>query len=197
MSGDTTPPVPPADPNQPVGSTPAGVPVPPTPVGIPAAPQGPERVLRGFLLSLIAIPAGILVFTLIWNLGFISAIVGFGVAFVAFFLYRLGSGGRISIPGALIITAVTVVALVVAYFFATIISPFANHIAATQGYSYWLLIIDPTFWSYAIGDRMRILPNDFWLNGGLTLLFGIVGCFAVLRNVFQQAGQAPAAPPAA
>lgn len=195
MSGDTTPPVPPADPT-PGGSNPAAVPGPPTPAEIPAAPQGPERVLRGFLLSLLVLPAGVLLFTLIWNIGFVSALVGFAVAFGAFFLYRFGSGGRISIRGAILITVVTLVTLLVAYPFATIISPFANHLAVTQGYVYWGLIVDPTFWSYAIAERSTSLPSNFALYFILTLVFGGLGCFSLLRNAFKQAAepQAPAGP---
>lgn len=178
---DATPPVPSAD------GEPEQLSLPTEPV----APQGPERVVRGLLVSLIVIPLGIAVFTLVWNLGFISALVGFAVAFGAFFLYKVGSGGRISLRGALVITLVTLVTLLLAYPFASIVSPFANHLAATQGYAWFGLVIDPTFWVYAINDRMPFLGGDFLLNGGLTLLFGGIGCFSLLRGVFQSAVPGP------
>ena len=66
----------------------------------PGAPDaGPERVLRGILFSLLIIPAGVLAWAIIWQLGFMSAIVAFGVAVGGAWLYRFGSGGRMGVVG--------------------------------------------------------------------------------------------------
>ena len=40
----------------------------------PRTPE--ENVVRGTLFALLAIPAGVIVFVFIWNLGFIASIVG-------------------------------------------------------------------------------------------------------------------------
>jgi len=156
----------------------------------------PENVLRGFLLALLALPAGVLVFTLIWNLGFIASIVGFGVAFVAFFLYRLGSGGRISMKGAAIITAITLGTLIISFIFANV-SDIATVYAQTFGISWFQVMLSADFLSLALG--LLFAPENIGSLAGsaaLTLLFGALGCFAVLRGAFKEA-RAASAPPTA
>lgn len=172
-------PVPPAvgaDPGQPAAADPL-VPVVPA---VAAEPLPPENVLRGSLLSLLAIPAGIIVFVLIWNLGFVSAIVGFGVALAASFLYRFGSGGRVSIRGAVTVTVVTVGTLVLAFLIAM-----AADISRISGDS----LLESLFGPYLVP---AIAANG--LNALLTIGFGVLGCFTVLRNAFQQARAGAALP---
>ncbi|HLU28530.1 MAG TPA: hypothetical protein VKZ65_08835, partial [Glycomyces sp.] len=60
-----------------------------------AEPQ-PVNEVRGVLFALAIIPVGIILWGIVWSLGFISAIVGFAVAIGAMFLYKLGTGGRIT-----------------------------------------------------------------------------------------------------
>ena len=160
----------------------------------PSAVLPPENVLRGSLLALLALPAGVIVFTLIWNLGFISAIIGFGVAFLAFFLYRLGSGGRISMKGAAIITAITLGTLIVSFIFANV-SDIATVYAQTFGISWIEVMLAPDFAPIAFS----VLTSPEGLaaiagNAALTLLFGALGCFTVLRGAFKEA-RAASAPP--
>lgn len=154
----------------------------------PAAPPLPaENVLRGFLLSLLVVPAGVLVFVLIWNLGFIASIVGFGVAFGASFLYRFGSGGRVSKRGAILVTAVTVVTLVLSFLAAVVVTR-ATEIARVNQVGVPEVLTSPEFG--------RILAENFASPGflgslagdaAMTLLFGAIGCFAVLRQAFRAA----------
>ena len=152
----------------------------PAPPPAAVAPLPPENVVRGVLLSLLAIPAGIIVFVFIWNLGFVSAIVGFAVAFAASFLYRFGSGGRVSVPGAVAVTLVTVGTLVLAFLIAI-----AAEVSRISGDSLLEALFGP-FLLPAVGAN--------GLNALLTIGFGILGCFSVLRSAFQQA-RADAAPP--
>ncbi len=90
------------------------------PVAQPAPPVvlPPENVTRGLLFALIALPLGVILFVIIWNLGYVASIVGFAIAFAAFFLYKKGSGGRISIRGALLVGGVTLVTLAIAFIIA-------------------------------------------------------------------------------
>lgn len=153
---------------------------PVAPVLPPVLP--PENFLRGTLLALLAIPAGIIVFVLIWNLGFVSAIVGFAVAFAASFLYRFGSGGRVSIRGAVVVTAITVGTLVLAFLIAI-----ASDISQIRHES----LLESLFGPYLLP---AVGVNG--LNALLTIVFGVLGCFAVLRSAFQQARTPDALPPA-
>jgi hypothetical protein len=202
MSGDISandpsvnnvPAVPPAAAEVPA---PAAVPADPA-LSLPPEPARvlpPENVVRGLLLALIALPAGVLVFTLIWNLGFISAIVGFGVAFAAFFLYRLGSGGRVSLQGALVVTLVTVGTLIAAFIFANV-SDIATVYAQESGLSWFEVLSSPGFLPLAF--ELIFSPEGLAAIGGnaaITLLFGVLGCFTVLRGAFKEA-RAAAAPP--
>ena len=119
------PSVTPPAPGTPANAAPA---VPPAPGAAPGALAGaqaaqpvalpPENVTRGLLFSLIALPLGVILFVIIWNLGYVASIVGFAIAFAAFFLYKKGSGGRISVRGALLVGAVTLVTLAIAFIIA-------------------------------------------------------------------------------
>jgi hypothetical protein len=75
----------------------------------------PENKSRGTVLALIAAPAGIIVWNIVWAIGFISGWVALGVALLALFLYRKGSGGRVSIDGAIRLSILTVATLIVAF----------------------------------------------------------------------------------
>jgi hypothetical protein len=156
-----------------------GEPVPPA--AAPVAPVlPPENFVRGTLLALLAIPAGIIVFVLVWNLGFVSAIVGFAVAFAASFLYRFGSGGRVSIRGAIVVTAITVGTLVLAFLIAI-----ASDISQIRHES----LLESLFGPYLLP---AVGANG--LSFVLAIVFGLLGCFSVLRAAFQQA-RAETAPP--
>jgi hypothetical protein len=119
------------------------------------------------------------------SVGFISALVGFGVAFGAYFLYRLGSGGRVSMPGAIVVTVVTVVTLVLAFLIA---------IAADVAHITHVSIPEALF-----GPHLASAIGANALNALITVGFGVLGCFTVLRNAFREARAAttPSAPPVA
>ena len=208
MSGDTSasdpsvnnvPAVPPAPAELPDSAATPGSAAPVADPGLSLPPEPapllpPENLVRGLLLSLIALPAGVLVFTLIWNLGFISAIVGFGVAFAAFFLYRHGSGGRVSLRGALVVTLVTVGTLIAAFIFANI-SDIATVYSQESGLSWFEVLASPGFLSLAL--EIIFSPEGLAAIGGdaaITLLFGVLGCFTVLRGAFKEARAAAARP---
>lgn len=124
--------------------------------------------MRGFLFSLIAVPLGIILFVIIWNLGYVASIVGFAIAFGAFFLYKKGSGGRISIPGALIVSGVSLGTLAIAFIVAE------TGDLASVGVSWADAAQIPGFAGALLADV------------GLTALFGLIGCAAVLVTAFRE-----------
>lgn len=158
----------------------------------PDQPPAPiEDVNRGTVLALLTIPAGIIVWTLVWSIGVIASIITFGVAVLATFLYRLGSGGVIGRAGAIritVITLVTVVLSIIAGLIADValgISRLAK-ISPIEALSY--RDFGEIFNSYiSSGD------GGLYLSLGIAVLFGVLGCFSVLRNAFR-ATAAPAAP---
>jgi len=174
------------------------------PVAPAAPPLPPENLVRGLLLSLLTIPVGIIVFSVIYNLGFIASIVALGVAFAAFFLYRLGSGGRVSMRGAVVIALVTIVTLVLAFIVAqyTVI---AVALGGVWGVSWVEVLTSPEFPGIA-GEILAdpTVSGEIAGDAAFTFIFGLLGCGAILFNVFRAARAeqkaatvAPEAPPAA
>lgn len=194
--GSVVPPPPVAGPTS-VPPSPAVTPPPPAPDNVaPTLPLPPENVVRGLLLALLAIPAGIFVYMLIWNLGFIASIVGLGVAFAAFFLYRLGSGGRVSVVGAVIISAITIVTLLLAWIFGEVWD-YTAYIMSQTGMSAGDVLGTPGFAQYAIEDLSAPgVIGPVLGDGALTLGLGLLGCVGVIVNVFRTAkAQAAPVPP--
>ena len=162
-----------------------------TPPAAPALP--PENVQRGTVLSLAIIPAGIIIWAIIWSFGFIASIVAFGVAIGAVFLYRLGSGGRIGRQGAVSVTLITIVTLLLAFFSGIVVDGLIGFSEAT-GAPWIALITDPVFWEqlFAILGEDGVLAS-YAPNFGLALLFGALGCFSVLRGAFRESAATPPA----
>jgi hypothetical protein len=155
----------------------------------PAAPENTaevqENVLRGTLLALITIPVGVIVFTIIYTLGYIAAIVAFGIAAAAYFLYRLGAG-KISVRGAVIVSAITLVTLLLAFVVAVVWDT-AVALSEFTGLSAFELLGQPEFWQIissglADPELQGVLLQDF----GLSLLFGVLGAGALLFSAFKE-----------
>jgi len=173
----------------------------------PAENRPAENVARGTLFALAAVPAGVIVWVVLWNFGFIASIVGFGVAYAAMFLYRFGSGGVLSRTGAVRVALVTIGTLLIA-FFGGVVSDVLGVWTAETGEGVLAGLVSPDFWAafqqiIALdGVAASYLP-DF----GLALLFGALGCFGLLRRAFRStasttpvapfATTTPVAPPAA
>jgi hypothetical protein len=163
---------------------PAATPVPaPAPPAAPAV-LPPENRTRGTLLALLIIPAGIIVWTVIWSIGYVSGVVGIGVALGALWLYRRGSGGRISLNGAVRVSLIILVTLLLAF----AVGIFAG---------------DPTLFSRAMrtGRVVQAFVQEVGLyeTGGLVInvllliAFAALGVFTVFRTAVTQAKQQPAA----
>ena len=164
------------------------------PYEIPAEPARPvlppENVGRGLLFSLAVIPVGIVIWTLISMTGFITSLVAFAVSAGAVWLYRKGSGGRVSFKGVIVIAAITLVTLVLA-----LLAGFAWNEAAglAEGsdVSTLELLSTPFFWA-VFGEYLPEILGLNILNILLALVFGVLGAFSVLRAVFKEAAAAPA-----
>ncbi|CAN5283072.1 hypothetical protein BH11ACT3_BH11ACT3_18580 [soil metagenome] len=131
-----------------------------------------ENVPRGTIFALAIIPAGIIVWVILWRVGFIASIVSFGVALGAMWLYRFGSGGRVSRTGAIRVTIIVI---------ATILLAFVAGIVSDNPRGYGIAFQNGTFASLVL----RAIGFNF-VSFLLALLFGALGCFGVLRQAFQQ-----------
>jgi hypothetical protein len=148
-----------------------------------------ENVQRGVIFALIALPAGVVAWDILWGFNFIASIVAFGVAYLAVRLYRFGSGGRITRTGAIAVAVITIGTLIVAF-----ISGFAIDVAPLYsqqlGTSIPEALVAPRFWSIVFGSMAspQVLPTLL-----LAALFGALGCFGTLRAAFLQTRVATAA----
>src|SRR3982750_2359813 len=101
-----------------------------------AVPKPVENVGRGTLFALLAVPAGVAVWLILWKFGFIASIVGFGVVWAAVQLYVRGSGGVISRVGAVAILGIVVVTLLLS-FLSGMVYDAASQIGDLSGLSTW------------------------------------------------------------
>jgi hypothetical protein len=154
-----------------------------------------ENVSRGTLFALIALPLGVIAWLILWSIGFIASIVGFGVAWVAVKFYQIGSGGPISRRGAIRITVITIGTLLVAIV-AGLVSDTIPTFAAINKVSYVEALVMPSFWQFfqSILSQPGVLP-EVLPSILIGLALGALGCFSILRNALR-ATAAPAAPTA-
>jgi len=158
----------------------ASAPVPPVnPASLP-----PENVPRGTLLALLIIPAGIIVWVILWQFGLIASLVAFGIAIGALWLYRFGSGGRVSRGGAVRVTIITIAALLLA-FLAGLVADVLPMYANQRNLDFVSALTSNDFWQFfgnAVGNNF----GDVAVQLVIALIFGALGCFSVLRTAFVQ-----------
>lgn len=146
----------------------------------PAPARPAEDVLRGTIFALAALPVGVILWMVIWSLGFLASIVSFAAAFLAAKLYVAGarSLGR---RGAWVVAGVTA---------STILVSFGGGVwldaVAYLGGEPWTMVMDP--------EPFALIEYNFYNNpdfmGGylkdflMALLFGGLGCFFTLRQLF-------------
>ena len=152
----------------------------------------PENIARGTVFALIALPLGVLAWLLIWSFGFVASIVAFAVAVAAAFFYRVGSGGRIGKLGGWLVTIVTVVTLAVAWF-AGLALDVVRFISDNSGVS-WINAFTGPYFSEFYALVLEDSEGDLVGSALLTILFGALGAFSVLRSVFRQAKADAAVP---
>jgi len=157
----------------------------PSPSSLPS-----ENFQRGVIFALVAVPAGVIAWDIIWSVGFIASIVGFGVAWFAVRLYRFGSGGRISRNGAIAVTVITVVTLLLAFISGYVIDMVVQFTQATGG-SIPEGLVDSRVWSFAF---QNMVSGQAIVSLLLAALFGVLGCFSILRGAFRQARMPQDAP---
>lgn len=157
----------------------------------PAAPA--EDVNRGTVVALAAIPVGVIVWTVVWTLGAILSIITFGMAYLAMFLYKLGSGGTMSRAGAVRVTIITVIGVVLSII-AGLVSDVAFGMGRVTGQGPIAALSDPLF-GRVFSDYLGSGDPGLLFSLGIALLFGLLGCFSILRNAFRStAPVAPATP---
>jgi hypothetical protein len=150
---------------------------------VPAPQPAREDLVRGTLFSLVAIPGGVILWLILWNMGFIASIVGFLVAAGAARLYVAGSGGSLSRRGVWVIAAVTLATVLVSF-----LGSIWVDMARAMEVSPLAQLVDPQAWDlFALNvtgnpELLELYAGDF----AMALLFSALGCFFTLRRLFGQ-----------
>lgn len=149
----------------------------------PAEVPPVEDVNRGTVVALLALPVGVIAWVLIWSIGIVASIVGFGIAYLTMFLYTRGSGGLISRAGAVRITIITLVTLAIAIF-AGLVSDVAIGISRLSSLSPIEALSDNQF-PVVLNTYLTDGVSEWGFFVLLAVVFGIVGCFGILRTAFR------------
>jgi hypothetical protein len=151
-----------------------------------------ENIGRGVVVALFIIPLGIVAWVIVWGFGIIASIVALGIAWGAVQLYRLGSGGFVTRPGAIAITLITIVTIGLSIF-AGIVSDVANGLSQGMGIPVLDALMDPSFWptfNRILADpavQADIVPSIL-----IAVAFSALGCFSILRGALRAtAAQTP------
>lgn len=150
-----------------------------------------ENVGRGSLYAIAVVVPGVLAWLILWQLGWISAIVALGIAVLTIYLYRYGSGGHVSTAGAVAITVIAsvtvILALVASFIFDAVIS-------FLSGNAFDIAVLgDPVFWDWFWSVHMQSpgVLNAWSWNLTLALALSAVGLVPPLLGLV--AGQGASA----
>jgi hypothetical protein len=139
-----------------------------------------EDIGRGTLFALAALPIGVILWMIIWNLGWMSSLVTYAAAFMAAKFYVMGAGA-LSRKGVWVVAAVTAATALASFLGGVWLDAVTflgrEPLAMVMSSEPWALMADnfaynPDFIAGYMGDFL------------LALLFGALGCFFTLRQLF-------------
>lgn len=147
--------------------------------------NGGNHARTGLLLALLSIPTGIVLWIILWNFGFMASFVSFVIAWLAVYLYTLGSKKEVSKRTAPYLLAIILVGIVLSFIGGMALDAVKFYVEGSD-----------------VGLMQAILTTDFWLffadnlfsNGELwssyvvdiiiALVFGVLGCFGIVKYLF-------------
>ncbi|HEV2403355.1 MAG TPA: hypothetical protein VGS08_04090 [Candidatus Saccharimonadales bacterium] len=145
----------------------------------------PNERRKGLLLSLLAIPAGIVGWDILWRYGFIASIVSWGIAYLALKLYRKGSGSNPDKDAAQFLIGIVTIGVVLSLLSGIIMD-------AQLWYSGQYHV--STFQAYTSTDFWSTVLNNLTTNGALwgsyvssiviSVIFAALGCYRIIRYLF-------------
>lgn len=104
--------------------------------------------MRGLLLASLVIPAGVALWVLLWQFGFIASIVAFGISYGAIWLYEKGAKAPVTKSVAPALLAIMAAAVILA-FLGGIVSDawyaYVNELDGKQGFfsaDFWMMVAD-------------------------------------------------------
>lgn len=130
----------------------------------------PENVSRGTIFALATIPIAIVVFAIFGYIGIFPFIIGIATPFIAGWLYRMGSGGKLTRAGWVPFIVISMVSVALGV------------IAGAMGTVYKLFGFGTQFGN-ALGINLRnFMPGGEGFFAVIGLILGIVGIVITLRQ---------------
>lgn len=139
---------------------------------------------KGLLLALLAIPAGIIVWDILWNFGFIASAVAFGISWSAIKLYTLGSGAEPDKTTAKFLLGIVVVAVVLSFVSGMAMDAQVSY-SQTSHASALTAFTSADFWNFFFTN---LGYADLWGQYATDILVSIafagLGAYGVIRDLF-------------
>lgn len=148
-----------------------------------------ENVRRGALLSLLAIPVGIIFWVALWKFGFVASFVSFAIAWLAVHLYKFGAKVSVSRRTAPYVLGVIVVGVVLA-FLSGMASDAVEFYAQETGLDQWSALLEADYWVFFFENVFANgeLWSSYVLDLVIAVVFAILGCFGVVKDLFSSKG---------
>lgn len=136
---------------------------------------------RGVLLALLAIPLGMILWVIIWRMGYIASIASLAAAAAAVWLYRVGSRGKTPDRKAAALIVIIIVAAVVLSFIAGVVSDGVTYLVDTAGLGFGEALsvaLQTTFMT-------PLIRESYMSDLGLAALFGAIGAGWAVVSLFR------------
>lgn len=154
--------------------------------GAVEVPAVEENVTRGWMLSLLAIPAGIALWVLIWSFGFMASFVAFAIAWLAVYLYVYGAKAPVSRRSAPVLIGVIVVGVVLAFLAGMAVDAALAFVEGTD-VGQWAALTMGEFWEFYF---INLSSNgEMWAAYGvdiaIAVVFGVLGCYSIVAELLK------------
>ncbi len=140
----------------------------------------------GYLYALGAVVAGIIVWVLVWKMGFIASIVAFGMAAGVSYLYQLGAKANIDKKSGIILIIMIIVGLLLAFGAGMVSDAWDVYSSIVPGSS----LFDSGFINFVTsaisqGGVIAAYGKDF----AMAALFGALGSFGIIKDLINASKQ--------
>ena len=140
---------------------------------------------KGLAYALLSIPVGMILWVIIWQMGFIASISSFAIAWLAIYLYRVGARSSVTRKVLPYLIAIIVVGVVLSFIagMASDAVDFYNNKNSLSGMG---TIFSGDFWSFFF-DNLFNNP-DLWASYTsdiiMSVVFAAIGLYGIVRDLF-------------
>ena len=140
---------------------------------------------RGVLFALAAPIIGVVLWVILWRMGFIASLVSFAIVYLTVWLYKKGAGVDILSRKAAIVSLIIAIVGVILAFLAGVVSDGTSFYKQDAQMSEWALLQEGQFWSL-MGESFKYL--SFWsaykMDILISLAFAALGMYSTIKDLF-------------